>query len=436
MCNALRLLVALFCAPLPCGWGTASAVDFGRTPVDRIVAVVNDDVILQSELDEGMRMLKARLAEQNAPMPPDEVLRGRLLQKLTLDQLQLQLAEQTGVRVDDETLNEAIRQIAKDNNLTLAQFRQIIEAEGFRFTKFREDLRKEIIINRLRKQQVNDRIRVTDQEIDSVLATAGEQMVQTENTQYRLRHILIALPEAALPAQIQAARDKAERVLAKLRGGTNFGEAAIEFSDGQQALEGGDLGWRGLDQLPTLFADVVAKMRPGDVSDLIQSPSGFHIIQLADVKGGTTRHVVRQTRVRHILIKTNEMVSDSDARERLSQLKIRLEAGEEFGPLARAHSDDKPSAIEGGDLGWVSPGDMVPQFEEVMNGLAVGETSEPFHTEFGWHVVQVVDRREHDSTADFRRAQARELLRRRKIEEEVALWLRRLRDEAYVETRL
>ncbi len=403
------------------------------TELDRILAVVNDDIIMQSELDDAMRTIKQQLQQQNRPVPPDSTLQRQVLERLIVMRLQLQLANSTGIRVDDETLNRTVQNIAQQNGMSLTEFRNVLERDGFSFAKFREDIRNEIIINRLQQRQVTNRITVTEQEVDNFLANQNVQ--GTKNVKYHLAQILIAVPEGASPQQIQEARAKAQQVLEELRAGADFAQKAVAISNGQQALEGGDLGWREAGQIPTLFVDTVLKMKPGEISEPVRSPSGFHIVKLVDVQNNE-KHVITQTHARHILIRTNEITSSSDARARLEQLKGRIESGEEFATLARSHSEDNGSAMKGGDLGWASPGDMVPRFEETMNRLKPGEVSEPFETQFGWHIVQVLERREHDNTEEFRRSKARELIRQRKAEEELDIWLRRLRDEAYVEYRL
>ena len=411
-----------------------------RVEIDSIVAIVNDAVITRSELDDQTRTIKQQLRQQNTPAPADDVLQKQVLERLITSRLQLQLAANTGIRVDDDTLNRAINRIAVQNKLSLPEFRAVLEKDGFSFDKFREDIRDEITITRLRQRQVDSRITVTDQEVSQFLVARARQ--GKSDDEYRLGHILIALPEAASPEQIQAARQKAEKILEKLQakvnsgaeGSTDFKETAIAVSDGQQALEGGDLGWRSAGQLPSLFASQTLAMKVGELSGIIRSAGGFHIIKLLDYRGGK-RHTVTQTLARHILIRTTELIADDDASIRLQQLAQRIKKGEDFAGLARSVSDDTLSAAKGGSLDWVSPGDMVPTFEQAMNELQSGQVSAPFKSEFGWHIVQVQERREHDNTEEHTRSQAQEALRSRKIEEEYQNWLRRLRDEAYVEYR-
>lgn len=407
-------------------------VSHAEQSLNRIVAVVNDGVVLQSQLDRRTAQVRRQLEEKDTQLPPDDILRKQVLERLIVEAIQLQLAESSSIRVEDELVNANLRRMAEANNMDLTQFRQALLADGFSYADFREEVRNQLIVARLRAQQVENRIQVSDQEIDNLLTSADSM---TDNREYLLSHILVATPEAASPEQIKAARAKAEDILARLRAGADFQQLAVAESDGQMALEGGNVGWRKAGQLPTLFADVVKSLSKGETSEPVRSASGFHIVRLDDIRG-EERHVITQTHARHILIRPDELVSSTDARIRLEQLKSRIEGGDDFETLARAHSQDTVSAARGGDLGWSNPGDMVPQFEEEMSRLAPGEISAPFETRFGWHIVQVLERREHDSTDEFKRAQAREQIRNRKILEETGIWLRRLRDESYVEYRL
>ena len=317
--------------------------------------------------------------------------------------------------------------------MTLSEFRDKLESEGFNYIVFREQLRNEITMNRVRQQMVENRIQVSEQEIDNLLAST--RSLEERNKAYRLAHILISVPDAASPEQLSKARARAEVILAKLRTGEDFAKLAIAESDGQQALEGGDLGWREASKLPSLFTDEVRKLKKGEISDVIRSPSGFHIIRITDSRGGEA-HDITQTRARHILLKPNAFTTTSDIRTRLEQIRERIVQGDEFEALANAYSEDPGSASQGGDLGWVSPGTMVPEFEKVMSQLQPGEISEPIESRFGWHLIQVLERRRHDNSSEYRRAQAREAIRRRKTDEEMETWIRRLRDESYIEYQL
>lgn len=398
--------------------------------LDRIIAIVNDDAISQTELTSEIKSVKLQLSGQ---IPPDAVLQDQVMERLIMKHLQRQLAVTNNIIIDDETLNRALNSIAQQNNITLEKLRSILESDGIDFNTYRENIRHEILQQRLRQRYVNNRINITETEVDQFLAQ--QTLNGTNEDELRIGHILIGLPDAPSAEEIEAAKQRGEEVLTLLDQGEAFDQVAIRHSDGQLALSGGDLGWRKLGELPSLFATEIAKLTVGQTSSLIRSPSGFHIVTLAERRGGE-RHVVSQTHARHILIKTNEVVDDQAARNRLLELKKRLDNGEDFAALARANSDDKASAAKGGDLSWSSPGQMVPAFEEMMAQLEPGQMSEPFQTQFGWHVVQVLARREHDDTEKFYRNQARKQLFERKALEEEHLWLRRLRDEAYVELHL
>jgi peptidyl-prolyl cis-trans isomerase SurA len=401
--------------------------------IDRIVAIVEDDAIMKSELDDRLYMVKLQLAGRQGALPPYDVLTRQVLERLIVERLQLQMAKRRGIRIDDLTLNETMQQLSRNRGISLEQFRDNLIKEGIDYVKFREQVRTELITDALRNRVVDRKIQITDQEISDFIANQSGDI--NSDVEYQLNHILIAIPEAASPTQITAARTKAESIRERVISGESFRQLAISESDGQNALEGGDLGWRKANELPTIFAARVSVMQVGDVSEIIRSPSGFHIIYLAN-RRGEERQVINQTHARHILIKTSTLVDDEQAQSRLRNIKIRIRNGEDFAKLAKANSDDSASALDGGDLGWTSPGDLVPEFEETMNKLQIGKISEPFKTNYGWHLVEVLGRRQYDSTEEVLRAQARKIIRKRKTEEETELWLRRLRDESYVEYRL
>lgn len=399
-------------------------------PLNRIVTIVNDDVILESQLNNREALVLSQLQEKNTQIPPEPQLRKQVLDRLVLENLQLQLARRSGINIDDDTLNKALRGMAQDNGMTLSAFRDKLESEGFNYSVFREQLRDEITMNRVRQQMVENRIQVSEQEIDNLLASNNG--FENRDKAYRLAHILISVPDAASPQQIQQAQAKAENILAKLKAGEDFSKIAIAESDGQQALEGGDLGWREASKLPSLFTSEVRKLDRGEISDIIRSPSGFHIIKVTDSRGGESHEII-QTHARHILLKPDAFTAANDIRARLEQIHERVVQGDDFEALARAYSEDPGSASQGGDLGWVSPGTMVPEFEKVMQQLQPGEISEPIESRFGWHLIQVLERRSHDNSDEYRRAQAREIIRRRKTDEDMETWIRRLRDESYIE---
>lgn len=431
--NAVRRLVTLPIVLALLGGLLLGNASGAATELNRIVAVVNDDVILASELDAKMKIVHEQLAAQNTPLPPDDVLRQQVLERLVVDHLQLQLASRNNIRIDDEMLNANLRNIAQQNNLDLDQFRQALEREGHSFAAFREEIRDQIVISRLHQQMVGNRINVSEQEVDNLLA--NEQAWGGNEQEYHLGHILIEVPDGASPEKLRAAQTRAEQLVQQLRSGDDFAHAAVSFSAGKTALEGGDLGWRKAAQLPTILSDIVHNMEVGDIADPIRGSGGFHIVKLID-KRGDSRHVITQTHVRHILLQADELMSESEVRLRLEQLRERILGGEDFAALARSHSKDKVSASKGGDLGWVSPGDLIPTFEDTMNQLQLNEVSPVVETRFGFHIIQVLDRRDHDSTDEVKRNKVRELIRKRKTDEELALWQRRLRDEAYVEYRL
>ncbi|EEF79638.1 peptidylprolyl isomerase [Methylophaga thiooxydans] len=401
-------------------------------PLDRITAVVNDEVILESELMEMQQTVRQQLRQRDAAIPPSEVLNKQVLERLIMQRLQLQRAEQVGVRVGDDALNAALKQIANNNNMNLRQFRDVLEDDGYNFSNFRNTIREEMIITRLRKSQVEDRVVVSEREVDNFLTTQTIQ--EGGEVEYQLQHILVSMPEAASPEQVQEAEQQLQKVQALLDEGGEFSEVAAGYSDGQNALEGGELGWRKHGELPSLFAEVVPDLEVGEVSQALRSGSGFHLVRVKDKKSQEL-HLVKQTLASHILIRANELTSAEQAEERLQQLRQRIAKGENFAELARAHSDDTGSAIDGGSLGWTSPGVMVPEFEEKMNALAIGEMSDVFESRFGWHLIKVYDRREQNMADEFKRNKAREQIRQRKIDEELESWLRAMRDEAYVEYR-
>jgi peptidyl-prolyl cis-trans isomerase SurA len=401
--------------------------------LDAIIAVVNDDVVVRSELNAEIDLILPQMQQAGTPPPPRAQLEKQVLDRLILKRLQTQRARDMGIQVDEAALNEALSNIAERNGLSLEELQATLEAGGIRFADFREDTRAQIVQSRLQNQEVVNKIQVTDQEVDRFLERESSRLIERE--QVRLQHILIAVSETATAAQIQAAEAKANRLVTSLRDGADFAQVAARESDGRNALQGGDLGWFEMGAVPSLVTDLAFTMAEGEISDTLRSPSGFHIIRMREIKAATP-DTVTQTKARHILLRTSELVSDEDAKRRLEQLRTRIIGGEDFASLARAHSDDTGSALRGGDLGWVNPGDTVPDFEEAMNALAIDAVSQPFQSPFGWHIVQVQERRSQDRGGEFMRIKAREAIQRRKAEEATEDWLRQLRDEAYVEVRL
>ncbi|WP_287369003.1 peptidylprolyl isomerase [Thauera sp.] len=402
--------------------------------VDRIVAVVNNEVVtalqLRARVDQAVRQLQ----RQGVELPPAAVLERQLLERLIVERAQLQLARETSLRVDDATLERAIDRIAANNRLSVEQLREALAKDGVAWSRFRDEIRTEILLTRLREREVDSKVVVTDAEIDNFLASNPDAFSGQE---FEVAHILLRAPEQASPQQIEALRARAEGVMARLRSGEDFARVAAEVSDAPDGLSGGSLGWRPLDRLPALFAEVVRNMRPGETSQILRSASGLHIVRLVDRRGGGDAAVAKleQTRARHILIRTSEVLSDADAEARLLGIRERVVNGVDFGELAKASSADL-SAAKGGDLGWLNPGDTVPEFERAMNALQPGEVSAPVKSPFGWHLIQVLERRVQDVTDERKRNAARAALRDRKADEAYEDWLRQLRDSTYVDLRL
>jgi peptidyl-prolyl cis-trans isomerase SurA len=383
-------------------------------------------------VDTRYQRAVTQLEARKTPLPPRNVLEKQLLERMINDRIQLQFAAQTGIRVDANMLDKAVDRIAAQNKMSIEQFRDALTKEGVEFNSFRDDIRKEIILNRLREREVDNKINVTESEVDAYLEAQAKQGVDTE---YNTAHILIRIPENATTEQIQAARAKAQKALDAIRGGADFAQISASYSDAPNALEGGAMDWRRGSQIPTLFSQVLVNMKPGDTSDILRSNNGFHLIKLIDKRGQEAATIIPQTHARHILIKTNEVVSETDAKNKLAQIRERIENGSvKFEDMARQYSGDG-SAAKGGDLGWLSPGETVPEFERAMNALKPGEISQPILSPFGYHLIQVIERRDQDVTKERQRQLARQALRERKIDEAQEEWIRQLRDGAFVEYR-
>lgn len=427
---ARLLLLALLLPSL-----TATAQTRRATPqeVDRIVAVVNDEAITAFELQTRMAIVERQLRAQNVQLPPRDVLQQQILERMVVDRVQLQYARDTGMRVSDVELDGALRRIADNNKMALADFRVALEKDGVAWPKFREDIREEMTLARLRDREVDSRIVVSDAEIDNYLANPS---AENANVEVQLAHIVVRVPEQASPDQLMRIGAKAQTALDAVRRGEDFAKVAASHSDAADALTGGAMGVRPLDRLPQLYAEVAQKLKPGEVSDIQRSPAGFHIIKLIARSGGGPLAIttLKQTRARHILIKVNELVSATEARQKLVGIKERLDNGADFAELARLYSNDL-SASSGGDLGWVYQGDTVPDFERAMDALKLKEISQPIQSPFGFHLIQVLERRVEGATAERQRQAARQVLRERKSEEAYQDWLRQMRDRAYVEYR-
>jgi len=401
-------------------------------PVDRIVAVVNDEVITQNDLAERVALVVKQLQRQGGQLPPTDVLSRQILERMINDLLQVQLAKETGIKVDDASLDRTIERIAQENNLAMPDFRTALEKDGVKYPRFREDIRNEILLARLREREVENGIVVTDAEVDTEIARESREA--SSDSEFRLSHVLVLVPPQATPDQIEQRRRRALLALSELRRGTNFAQVAATYSDAPDATQGGSLGWRPSARLPSLFLDTIEKLQPGEVSDILRSPNGFHIVKLLEKRGKAATTGVQQTHVRYILLRAREGLSEGEARDRLAKLRQGIASGADFGELAKSNSEDS-SAPKGGDLGWVAAGDTVPEFERVMNALKDNEVSQPIQTPFGWHLVQVLGRRSDELSDDRKRVAARQAIRARKADEAYQDWLRQSRDRAFVENR-
>ncbi|MFO7276794.1 MAG: peptidylprolyl isomerase SurA [Pseudomonadota bacterium] len=431
-----RILTALAASVLLVGNALAQTRDLAESGVllDRIAAIVNDGVVLMSELDQQVAIISERLRAQNLELPPLNVLRRQVLERLVLQEIQMQRAERLGIRVSDEQLNQALEDVARRNGLTLSQLPSALAAQGIDYAAYREAMREEITLTLLRQRDVLQRISVSPREIDQFLERQAK--TPSESSEYNISHILIAVPQGATPEQLEEAEKRAEEVYRRAKEGEDFARLAVAYSNSQTALEGGSLGWRKGPELPTFLADIVVRLKPGEVSEPLRTPTGFHIVKLNEVRGTEEQVIVEQVHARHILLRPNELHDDATVRQRLMEIRERILKGEDFAGLAATMSEDPGSAADGGDLGWANPGTFTPEFEEVLQQLEVNEISEPFRTEFGWHIVQLLGRRQVDNTDERRRLRALAQLRESKADEETELWLRRLRDEAYVEYKL
>ncbi|PPC88269.1 MAG: molecular chaperone SurA [Methylotenera sp.] len=423
------LLILLFSSNLLMA---ATNVD-STVKMDRIIAIVDQGVITEQELNDRVNTVSSQLEKQGTSLPPKEVLEKQILERLIVDSLQLQLASQTGIKVDDTQLDKTIERIASQNKLTVAEFKAALESDGLSLRKFREDIRNEITISRLRERDVDNRLTVSDGEIDNYLTTQANR--GDEQDEYEISHILIRAPEDSSPEDLEKVRVKTENALQELASGKDFTQVSASFSDTPNALEGGQLGWKNGAQIPTLFLDAVKGMQVGEISKPLRSPNGFHILKLTNRRGGASTLMIEQTHARHILIKLTEVVSEKDGKQKMDTIKERLDNGVKFEDMARQYSEDG-SASSGGDLGWVNPGDTVPAFEKTMNELAINEISAPVRSPFGWHIIQVLERRKQDVSKEAARLKARQEIRARKSEEAYQDWVRELRDSAFVELRL
>jgi peptidyl-prolyl cis-trans isomerase SurA len=423
--HLLVILLSLFI-------GSAAAQSRQPIAVDRVIAVVNDEAITQHELRDRLATVTRQLRSRGTPLPSAEILEKQILERLIVDRLQIQFAKEVGLRPADAELDLAMRRIADNNRISLADFRTALERDGIAWNRFREEIREEMTLVRLREREVENRIVISDGEIDNYLAHP-EQAEQTAVV--TLGHIIVRVPEQATTERLNQLRARAEEALARIKSGQEFAQIAASYSEAPDAMTGGAIEPRPIDRLPTLYAEVAAKLQPGEVSSVLRSPAGFHIVKLLDRKGGSVAGMLRQTHARHILLKVNELVSSNEARHKLTGLKERLDNGGDFAELARLFSNDL-SAAKGGDLGWLYQGDTVPDFERAMDALKAGEISAPVQSPFGWHLIQVLERKNAEPGDERKRLMARQALRERKSDEAYEDWLRQLRDRAYVEYRL
>ncbi len=425
--NSLKLLIlsGFICSHMA---GAAEVIK-----MDRIIAVVDQNVITEQELADRIKTVSAQLEKNGTELPPQNILAKQILERLIVDSLQLQIAAQTGLKVDDTQLDKTIERIAAQNKLSVDDFKIVLEKDGISMRKFREDIRNEITIARLREREVDNRLTISEGEVDNYLTTQATSGGGQD--EFDVSHIMIRTPEDASPEDLQKAKIKTQAALKQLADGVAFSKVSAAFSDAPNALEGGAMGWRKGDQMPSLFLEAVKTLQVGEVAKPVRSPNGFHILKLINKRGSSSTLVVGQTHARHILIKTSEVMSDKEAKRKMDSIKERLDNGGKFETLAKQFSEDG-SANSGGDLGWINPGDTVPQFEKAMIELKINEISAPVKSPFGWHVIQVLERRQQDMSKEAARLKARQEIRVRKSEEAYQDWIREMRDRAFVELRL
>jgi peptidyl-prolyl cis-trans isomerase SurA len=402
--------------------------------LDGIAAVVNEGVVLKSELNTQLEAITKRAREEDMRLPPPSVLEEQVLESLVLKQIQLQRAERIGIQISDQMLNEAIARVAESNGFKFEDMPRVLAEDGVSYAAYRREMREQLTLDQLKRIDVIGRISVAPREIEQCLADIEDNVVA--NSDYNLSHILVSVPESATAEEFAEAETEALLVYTELKNGADFAEMAIQYSDSQTGLEGGSLGWRPGSQLPTIFSDIVGEMEAGDISEPIRAVSGFHIVKVNDVRGANQRSEVEQMKIRHILITPDEIIDDATAEQQLKEAVVQIISGADFGELAKLLSDDPGSANDGGEMGWSSPGSFVPEFEEVAKNAEIGVVSAPFKTRFGWHILEVMDRRVHDNTEEIKESTCVQRVRNGKLEEETELWMRRIRDEAFVDLRI
>jgi peptidyl-prolyl cis-trans isomerase SurA len=430
--KGLLLACALFAGAAPLVWG--AEIGTGGVLIDRVAAVVNDGIVLVSDLDQQQQLISDRLQQAGQQLPPNKILRQQVLERLVMQEIQMQRAERLGIKISDEAVNQALTEVAARNGIQFSDLPAALEAQGVDYRKYREEVRREMTLNGLRQRDVYSRIYVSPREVEQCFAK--RKASPGDDIEYDLQHILVSVPTSATPEQAEERVARAQGVYERARSGEDFAQLAISYSDAGTALEGGALGWRKGSQLPSFAADAIPRLKAGEVTEPIRTPSGLHIFRLVDSRGATGSTLISQVHARHILLETNAIEDDDTVRQKLTQFRDRILKGESFEAIASVNSADPGSAAQGGDLGWVGPGTFVPAFEQQLDMLAENEISQPFKTQFGWHIVQLLGRRTYDATDDVIRNRCVAQLRESKADEETEIWMRRLRDEAFVEYRL
>lgn len=421
-------------APAPAPTTTVAAPAAPRgVSLDRVVAVVNDGIVLQSSLDQQMQLISTRLQQAGQQQPPRDILRQQVLERLVLQEIQVQRATRAGIKISDEQLNQSLTDLAQRNGVKFSDLPAALEQQGIDYRAYREEIRREMLLGQLRQRDVYSRIYFSPRELDQCVAKASA--APEDEREYEVAHILVSVPNSASPQQVEERTARAQGVYERARRGEDFGDLAVAYSDAGTALEGGRLGWRKANQLPSIVATVIPSMKPGEVTEIIRTPSGFNIFKLMETRGAEQAALVQQVHARHILMQPTAVEDDETVRQKLTRIRERVLAGEDFSAIASVASADKGSAARGGDLGWAVPSTFVPEFARQLDALQVNEISQPFRTQFGWHIVQVLGRRTYDASDDVTRNKCVQQLRESRAEEETEIWLRRLRDEAYVEYR-
>jgi peptidyl-prolyl cis-trans isomerase SurA len=426
----------LFAASAAHGQATAPtpAAASRGVSLDRVVAVVNDGIVLQGTLDQQVQTISDRLQQQGQQLPPRDILRKQVLERLVLQELQMQRATRLGIQVSDEQLNQTLTDLAQRNGVKFSDLPAVLEQQGINYRAYRDEVRRELILGQLRQRDVYSRIYLSPREVEQCVAKRKGS--PAEELDYDVAHILVSVPSSATPQQMEERAARAQAVFERAKRGEDFADLAVAYSDAGTALDGGKLGWRKAGQLPSIVAEAIPAMQPGEVTEPIRTPSGFHVFKLIETRGAQQSALVSQVHARHILMTTNAVEDDETVRQKLAKIRERILKGEDFAAIASVSSADPGSAATGGDLGWAGPGTFAPAFEQQLDSLEINAISEPFKTQFGWHIVQLLGRRTYDATEDVTRNKCVMQLREARADEETEIWLRRLRDEAFVEYRM